>query len=307
MLQDSASFWSDIKMYEERLAQDPDSYLFARLAEIYLKVDLIDDALHIARRGVEKYPAYITGLRVLAMACYAKGLHDECRRALETVVAAIPEDAQVQRLLGKLLVADGNSEAAKKVLLTILDFNPDDLECREEILALEQVSILPVMESSEISLLEAGAELADSVVQEFVDDDEIIDLQESDIVEEFDLEKMAPPATTAERLDPLSTATLAELYVQQGFTDKALNIYRSVYAVDPTNSDVQTRIAELEAREAAAAAFPVMSDSADTISGTVSQESSVFPQGIHVQGATDDVVSTLEGWLENIRRIKACR
>ena len=50
-MQQGASFWADIKHLEERLAQDPKSYLFARLADVYLKVNLIDDALHTARQG----------------------------------------------------------------------------------------------------------------------------------------------------------------------------------------------------------------------------------------------------------------
>jgi tetratricopeptide (TPR) repeat protein len=241
------------------------------------------------------------------MACNAKGLRWECRQALETVAAANPEDSQVQRMLGKMLAGDGKIEAAKKAFRTILDFNPADLECREELQTLEQAYAPPVIEPSEIPLVEVDAAPAESAVQEFEEDDEIIDLLESDIVEEFELEEMAPPAAVVERPDPLSTATLAELYIQQGFTDKALDIYHALYAEDPTNRTVQVRIAEIEAREAATAAFPVMSDGADTISGTFYQDSSAFPQGIPVQGTADDVISTLEGWLENIRRIKACR
>ena len=115
MQHERASFWADIRNYEERLAQNPDSYLFSRLSDAYLKLNLVDDALHTARRGVEKFPVYVAGQRSLALACYAKGLMDESRQALEAVVAATPEDAESQRILGRLLVAAGDPEGARRV------------------------------------------------------------------------------------------------------------------------------------------------------------------------------------------------
>ena len=138
MQQDSGAFWTDIKAYEERLAANPDSFCFARLAEIYLKVGLTDDALHVARKGVAKHPGHIAGQRALAMACHAKGLSAECRTALEQVAAAMPEDNEALKLLGRLYAGSGNESAAIRVLNTALDLNPDDEECRLELEAIER-------------------------------------------------------------------------------------------------------------------------------------------------------------------------
>jgi len=304
MQQDSASFWSDIKKYEEQLQQDPDSYLFARLAEVYLKVNLIDDALYTARRGVEKYPSYVAGQKALALACHAKGLQWECRQALETVAAATPEDSQAQLMLARLLVSNGKNDDARKALATILVFHPEDQESREELQALEQAMLPPVEETPEVP---SGAGPVEPAADAIGEEEEIIDLLESDIVEEFEPGEEMHPSQAAGRPDPLSTGTLAELYVQQGFTGKALDIYRTLFAEDPSNSAVQTRIAELEAREAASTALPAMPDETVAVSDAVFQETAAFPQSIPSHGSADDVVATLESWLENIRRIKACR
>ena len=300
MQQNSASFWADIKNYEELLAQDPDSYLFARLAEVYLKVNLVDDALHTARQGVAKYPAYIAGQRALAMACFAKGLENECRQRLESLAAAIPEDSEVQKILGRLLAAEGDCSAAAKAFRTTLVFCPDDLECLEELKALE--SAIALKAEQESGHFAATAEL-------LVADEEIIDLDESDIVMESEAEETVSTPSAAADLhhDPLSTATLAELYVQQGFIDKALDIYRAVYAEDPTDGRIQSRIAELEAREAESEAVAVVSGSVEAPAGNTYQESMPSVAVIPVQGEADTVISTLEGWLDTIRRIKACR
>ena len=42
-----------------------------------------------------------------------------------------------------------------------------------------------------------------------------------------------------------ATETMAELYLQQGFPDRALAIYRELAGRDPENSSLQERIAEL--------------------------------------------------------------
>ena len=45
------------------------------------------------------------------------------------------------------------------------------------------------------------------------------------------------------------SATLAELYFNQGFTDKAIEVYRQLLQREPGNERARTRLAELEALE----------------------------------------------------------
>lgn len=275
MQQDNSSFWTDIKTFEERLSKSPDSFCFAKLSEVYLKVGLLDDALRTARQGVSKHPEYIAGQRSLAMACRAKGLNDECLSALKLVTVAMPEDHQAHKLLGLLLADAGDQMAARQAFQTVLEFFPDDVESRAEL----------------ESLLEPSGDAAlyddQNDGEEIIEDIEI--LEELDVFEdESDSDLAGQEQThlaepTAEvHHDPLSTGTLAELYIKQGFNDKALEIYRSILESDPGNSEVSKRIAELELPERV---------SADVVS----------------YGTADNALSTFEGWLENIRGVKSCR
>ena len=341
-MQESASFWTDIKNLEERLAKSPDSFCFAQLADVYLKVGLVDDALHVARQGVLKHPGYLSGQRVLSLSCHAKGLNDEAMAALKLVVKAMPEDITSQKLLGRLLVDAGNPEAAIGAFRTALEFAPDDVECRIELESLER-----------------SAGITRSTFESEEDDDEEI-IEDLEIVEEFDVLENDQPeygvqlqdtsaesaSMLAQHHDPLSTGTLAELYVTQGFIHKALEIYRAILADNPADSVTAERVAALEAlevgkSESAAEESDDMFEEEDVaestfimpaealfqenmlvaaptvipvLSAAESQQRGMCLSGLEsgtaqvpLQGVADNALSTLDRWLENIRRIKSCR
>ena len=322
MQSSTESFWSEIKMYEERLKSDPSSYCFAPLAEVYLQAGLLDDALAVSRTGVSKHPGYADGQMALARVCHQKGLVDECRRALETVATAVPGHAEAQRLLARLYKESGDDQAAVQALHTLLSFHPDDVSAKIELDALQQ----------------KVAALADD------DDLELIELTEADIVEEPELEqqlveRVKPPVRTVEdpwagidtgvseaatappaleavwslpeqqlaaaavpdvEPDPLTTPTLAELYVTQGFPEKAIEIYSRIVAADPQNLEAVKRLAELQQPTPVADAAQAAVIAADLSSA---------PVNLPVEGAADQqaAVAVLEGWLENIRRLRVCR
>jgi len=308
-------------MYEERLKSDPASYCFAPLAEVYLRAGLLDDALSVSRAGVLRHPDYVAGQMALARVCHQKGLVDECRHALQTVATAVPDHAEAQRLLARLYKESGNEQAALQALQTLLDFHPDDMSARIELESLQQR------------------------VSAFSDDDlELIELTEADIYEEPEdvgelVERIKPVARTVEDPwsgintvtpeeapaptaleavwsvpeqqlaaavettgdhDPLNTSTLAELYVSQGFSDKALEIYRRMVAADPGNQEAANRLAELEQAE-------VVAESGQA--AAVAAELTSAPLNLPVEGVADQqaAVTVLEGWLENIRRLRVCR
>lgn len=106
------------------------------------------------------------------------------------------------------------------------------------------------------------------------------------------VETVWPESAPAGR-DPLMTGTLAELYVSQGFTDKAVQIYRDILAVEPGNAGVAARLAELEAQQSAG----LSDETPETVAALPAH-------GVADQSST---LSVLEGWLENIRRIRECR
>ena len=107
--------------------------------------------------------------------------------------------------------------------------------------------------------------------------------------------------------DPLATATLAELYVSQGFVERALTIYYGLTAANPADETLRGRIAELEGRgngSVAVASEPhALCDDENAFAEAGAAD---FPiPSVPRSGRADTAVTVLNGWLENIKRMKA--
>ena len=338
-MQESASFWTIIKQLEEQLAKSPESFCFAQLSDVYLKVGLVEDALHVARQGVARHPAYLSGQRALSLACHAKGYNDEALVALKLVTEALPEDISSQKIYGHLLCEAGNQNAAAQAFRTALEFAPDDVECRVELEALQ------------LSTQQADFGL-DNEVDDEADIEEVEILEDLEIFEEESPELVCEPQNTSatchipkpHHQDPFSTGTLAELYVSQGFIHKALDIYRAILSDNPDDATLAKRVAELDALAVKPVGIAAECDESFDDEGDEGQDTGIpaedlcqmteheempllgslpilEPQqiildssgcrhdsfSIYSQCDADNALSTFFGWLENIRKIKLCR
>ncbi len=373
MTSSAESFWSEIKGYEERLKSNPASYCFAPLAEVYLKAGLLDDALAVARAGVIRYPGFVAGQMALARVCHQKGFVDECRRALEVVTGAVPEQAEAQRMLARLYSESGRDQEAGSALQTLLEFCPEDISARHELesiqhrcavaqpedelelieftdadiieefededLLVERVTPMvtavedpwsgvtpvpepvsafePEPESAPAFTLEPELPLEPEPVslqaepvpesawplpdQPFVASAESAETTSSDLDAVWSMpEQQLVTATEQQEQDPLATPTMAELYVSQGFPEKAIEMYRRIVEADGSNQEAVARLAELEQPSGAAEAAQA---------AVAAAEQPLTQVNLPAQGAADQQakVTVLEGWLENIRRLRTCR
>jgi tetratricopeptide (TPR) repeat protein len=190
MEQQDSSFWADIKKYEDTLERDPNSYCFAPLSELYRKLGMVDDAINVAKRGCENHPEYIGGYMALGRAYFEKGMNAEARDALERVVRVTPDNLLAQRILSKIYMDAGEVEAAEGSLKTILSQNPDDSESKIllDSLAMTGGVIAQQVAGTEDKVREAGGTETVNSQPGFISGEEyeeIIDLLESDIIEEF--------------------------------------------------------------------------------------------------------------------------
>jgi tetratricopeptide (TPR) repeat protein len=285
---------TEINKYREMLAREPNSYCFAPLADLYRKSGLLDDAISVARRGCELHPDYVGGYLALGRACLEKGLNDDSRTALEKVLVITPDNLLAQKLLSRIYLEQGDARLAEKSLLSVLGQSPDDLETRALLDALVKQSA-----DEEFEIM--------SEDEDILEDLEIIEELSDDDLLEFDVD--APPQAAddseTEFSSPMLTVTMAELYLSQGFTSKALSIYREMLAADPHNDDVQKRILALTetlGNDAVGDRDLPADREANVPEATTPERCLIRSESTNSGVVGDKVVETLEQWLEAIKR-----
>lgn len=154
-------------------------------------------------------------------------------------------------------------------------------------------------------------DLEDAELLEELSDDDLID----DVEDEFILSPAQgyPPAADGdlfgEGKNPISTITLAELYVSQGFLKRALTIYRELLETDPDNAELKKRLYALKQAidEDTANARNSLLAGGEAVAEFAAEAAGVPPSVPEAGGAVgavmeDRVIATLESWLDNIRR-----
>ena len=326
MEHDVTAFWADIKKYEEALVKDPASYCFVPLAELYRKMGLLDDAIHVARNGCSLHPDYVGGYMVLGRAYFEKGMKEASKEALEKVIGFTPDNLLARKILSQIYAENGETAAAETTLRFILSYNPADHESQ---VLLDSLKASPTSSSEAQS--EAPGDTAgggfsafDRQPFEFSPEDEEI-IEDAEIVEDLadegqsEEDSISPPPEdehlepgedfSMKERDPLITVTMAELYVSQGFVKRALTIYRELLEIDPDNIEWKNRLYELKMaidEDTAIARKATMTESAaeaETVQVPGRPENPASDDEAPAPAVTGDaVLGTLEKWLDAIRR-----
>jgi tetratricopeptide (TPR) repeat protein len=201
-----------IGSYLQIVAKDPSSTAFVPLSEAYRQVGLLDDALEATRLGTKMLPHFSPGFSAMGRILGQMGRIDE---AMAAYAKALSIDRQSQAALvglARLHLIRGERDQARRILTQAKDSHPGDDKISDMLKALdlprpwEQIKQAPQVK-----------------------------------------EPTAPKETALDQADePIPTATLAEIYVKQGLTDKAIKIYNEILDKNPDNSDVQERILQLQ-------------------------------------------------------------
>ena len=127
---DDPATLSAIRRYEERLAKDPASLVFAPLADAYRKAGRMRDAIRLCREGLDRYPQYVTARLILAKALLDDGNPDGALDEVQSILAASPQEAQAHRLAGDLYRRGGALSEAVRHLEQAVRLDPGDRESR---------------------------------------------------------------------------------------------------------------------------------------------------------------------------------
>jgi tetratricopeptide (TPR) repeat protein len=310
----------------KRLEKEPQSRLFAQLAEELRKDGDFSEAIRISREGLQKHPSYPSARMTLGRALLDTGDLAGARVEFEAVLKAAPDNILASRFLGECLEGLGDLTAAVARYRTTLQMAPgdkqiqgrlQDVEARlqggaarvgpapvavmaaDEVFELEQSggpATLPPQTAPPLSDRGLSFGVPDELTATDVDvegassagpeaalpmpaTDEPAPIPVVAASEAFEVERpydalaayeaphedvyettlpfgarasdadtaAPPPETPAE--PEIVSSTLAELYFNQGFTEKAIEVYRQLLEREPANGRARARLSELQALE----------------------------------------------------------
>ena len=116
----------EIEKLRVRVEKDPNSRLFLPLAEEYRKSGLLDEAISVILRGLERQPGYTSARVALGRIYIEKDMIDEAKSEFEAVVKAIPDNLFAHKKLADIYRDAGETEKAVAEYETVIRLNPSD-------------------------------------------------------------------------------------------------------------------------------------------------------------------------------------
>jgi tetratricopeptide (TPR) repeat protein len=129
-----------VEEYQRILAADPNSKVFAVLAEAYLELGIFEQAENILRRGINKHPDYAAGYLVLAKICIHKKDYPAALQLLEHTIELSPDNLLGYQLLGETHLLMKNPDAALKAHKMALFLSPSNPRSQQVVRSLEKLS-----------------------------------------------------------------------------------------------------------------------------------------------------------------------
>lgn len=88
--------------YYSQWQKNPDSIVFASIADYFLRYGMIDNALKVCKEGLKRHPKLTVGHIVMAKIHIARGNFEEAEEELRITLQIIPKSQQAEELMAKI-------------------------------------------------------------------------------------------------------------------------------------------------------------------------------------------------------------
>lgn len=262
----------DLEKYLKEYQENPYSRVFAPLAEAYRKSGMTQEAVDIAKEGIKHHPDFVSGKVSLARSYIDLKKHDEACNILEEITESAPNNYMAQKLLADTYKELGNFDEAMRVYTYILSENPHDTDIADKITDLEEkIRFTEKGESENTNEQQENSKIDANSFNDAYDNlnsdeppDFDIPQHPHDLIPEFsppsfeisdssdfETKKTEEIFKTDDETDDavvteLASETMAELLEEQGYKNKALDVYKELLAKDPKNENLISKITDLE-------------------------------------------------------------
>ena len=115
-----------IERYQLEYQKNPNSRIFAPLAEAYRQMGLLDEALRVAAKGVQAHPDFAGGRVAYGKILVDRDEKEKAMAQFEKAIELSPDNLLAHSLLGETLIDLRRPKEALKAFKMVLFLNPKD-------------------------------------------------------------------------------------------------------------------------------------------------------------------------------------
>ncbi|MBI5417531.1 tetratricopeptide repeat protein [Candidatus Poribacteria bacterium] len=233
MSKEKVSVNPEIENYNEKLAQNPTSRVFAPLADAYRKSGMLDEAIEVCIKGLTLHPNYMSAHVVLGKIYLQKNLINEARDEFEKVLDIDPDNLVALTMLGEILRKLNNLNEAKLKYEKILKLDPFNDNAKKSLEIIRVASLKTnVTEEEVINIYQEDAEIE----------------KHKEVPKEKETSTRKTHSWKAEDSD-INTLTMAELYFKQGMSLEAKKVCKKILLREPDNIEAKKLLQRITLEE----------------------------------------------------------
>lgn len=161
-----------IEKFQILLQKDPNSQVFAPLAEAYRELKMLREAENTIRTGMKRHPNFVSGLVTMAKIMRDLGKLQEAIPPLKKAIQLSPENILAHQLLAEIYLATKQPKDSLKAFKMVLFLNPKSQMAQKAIQKLESLTADEydddVFEMTRIKNLKMEALDEDEIIEEIL-------------------------------------------------------------------------------------------------------------------------------------------
>lgn len=224
---------AEIKELSDKLSKNPESLVFAPLADAHRRLKRYEEAIEICKKGLDVHPHYMTARVVLGRAYMESEMLDEAQEEFRTVVHADANHAMAHSMLGQIYSRKGMFPQAIQEHQLVLSINPDDTATQALLQEALEWARQPGRSQAPVATAPAPPPPPPVVKK----------------APEPPPPPPPPPSASSGQalVDSQATLKVAEIYIKKGNLDEALEVFQDLLASDPGNQVALAKLKEIKA------------------------------------------------------------
>jgi tetratricopeptide (TPR) repeat protein len=234
-----------VEKYQKILEKDPNSQVFAPLAEAYREMGMLPEAQKTVTLGVQRHPQFVAGLVTFARIYRDAQEPAKALEALKTATSLAADNILAHQLMAEIYLSNKKPKEALRAFKMVLFLNPNSQLAQKAVQKLESLTA-DEYDEDVFSMTRLPELHADSVVSE--PEEEIDFAAEALRKQEAKSELIVKPMPTSRQKAMERMLSLIDAFIVRNDLEKAHALLKDTRLEFGENAEIQRRMKTLQVR-----------------------------------------------------------